>query len=194
MGAAIWGNCNWHGGNVNVHVSHYNSFNRTNINNPNWNHNVDHRKGVPYKDKGVAQKYNRGANDKAAQSREDFRGRAETGRAEMKDMDRSELQNRAAQADRARCRIGPRRPIVTGHRSAGRGRTTGAAAATGRVQADFPVPAAARRRARPVRAGVPAAVAVVAVVEAAAVAANTVFLCKHAFSRTFCLRCPVRKS
>ena len=101
VGAAIWGNCNWHGGNVNVHVSHYNSFNRTNINNPNWNHNVDHRKGVPYKDKGVAQKYNRGANDKAAQSREDFRGRAETGRAEMKDMDRSELQNRAAQADRA---------------------------------------------------------------------------------------------
>ena len=101
VGAAIWGNCNWHGGNVNVHVSHYNSFNRTNINNPNWNHNVDHRKGVPYKDKGVAQKYNRGANDKAAQSREDFRGRAETGRAEMKDMDRSELQDRAAQADRA---------------------------------------------------------------------------------------------
>ena len=102
VGAAIWGNCNWHGGNVNVHVSHYNSFNRTNINNPNWNHNVDHRKGVPYKDKGVAQQYNRGANDKAAQSREDFRGRAETGRAEMKDMDRSELQDRAAQADRDR--------------------------------------------------------------------------------------------
>jgi len=101
VGAAIWGNCNWHGGNVNVHVSHYNSFNRTNINNPNWKHNVDHRKGVPYKDKGVAQQYNRGANDKAAQSREDFRGRAETGRAEMKDMDRSELQDRAAQADRA---------------------------------------------------------------------------------------------
>ena len=101
VGAAIWGHCNWHGGHVSVHVSHYNSFNRTNINNPNWNHNVDHRKGVPYKDKGVAQKYNRGANDKAAQSREDFRGRAETGRAEMKDMDRSELQDRAAQADRA---------------------------------------------------------------------------------------------
>jgi len=101
VGAAIWGNCNWHGGNVNVHVSHYNSFNRTNINNPNWNHNVDHRKGVPYKDNKVAQQYNRGANDKAAQSREDFRGRAETGRAEMKDMDRSELQDRAAQADRA---------------------------------------------------------------------------------------------
>jgi uncharacterized membrane protein YgcG len=102
VGVAIWGRCNWHGGgSVYVSVNHYNSFNRTTINNPNWNHNVDHRKGVAYKDKGVAQQYNRGANDKAAQSREDFRGRADAGRAEMKDMDRGELQNRAAQADRA---------------------------------------------------------------------------------------------
>ncbi|HSD96759.1 MAG TPA: DUF3300 domain-containing protein, partial [Sulfuricaulis sp.] len=102
VGAAIWGNCNWHGGNVNVHVEHYNSFNRTNINNPDWNHNVDHRKGVPYKDQKVAERYNRGRNDKAAQSREDFRGRADAGRAELQDMDRNELQNRAAQADRDR--------------------------------------------------------------------------------------------
>jgi hypothetical protein len=102
VGAAIWGNCNWHGGNVNVHVEHYNSFNRTNINNPDWNHNVDHRKGVPYKDKDVAQQYNRGANDKAAQSREDFRGRADAGRAELQDMDRSQMQDRAQQADRDR--------------------------------------------------------------------------------------------
>ena len=100
VGAAIWGHCNWHGNHVSVHVSHYNSFNRTNINNPNWNHNVDHRKGVPYKDQRVAQQYNRAANDKAAKSREDFRGRADSGRAEMKDMDRGELQNRAGQADR----------------------------------------------------------------------------------------------
>lgn len=102
VGAAIWGNCNWHGGNVNVHVEHYNSFNRTNINNPDWNHNVDHRKGVPYKDQKVAQQYNRGANDQAAKSREDFRGRAETGRAELQDMDRSQMQDRAQQADRDR--------------------------------------------------------------------------------------------
>ena len=101
VGAAIWGHCNWHGGNVNVHVEHYNSFNRTHINNPDWNHNVDHRKGVPYKDQKVAQQYNRGANDQAAKSREDFRGRADAGRAELQDMDRSELQNRAAQADRS---------------------------------------------------------------------------------------------
>lgn len=100
VGAAIWGHCNWHGNHVSVHVSHYNSFNRTNISNPNWNHNVDHRKGVPYKDKKVAQQYNRAANDQAAKSREDFRGRADSGRAEMKDMDRGQMQDRAAQADR----------------------------------------------------------------------------------------------
>jgi hypothetical protein len=41
------GNCNWHGGgNVNVNVNQYNNFNKTNINNANWNHNVEHRRVV----------------------------------------------------------------------------------------------------------------------------------------------------
>ena len=96
VGAAIWGHCNWHGGYVSVNVTHYNSFNRTHIDNPNWNHQVDHRRGVPYRDPAVAQRYNRGVNDQAARARDDFRGRAETGRAELRDMDRSQLQNRAA--------------------------------------------------------------------------------------------------
>jgi hypothetical protein len=77
VGAAIWGNCNWRGGNVYVNVNHYNSFNRTTINNPNWNHNVDHRKGVAYRDQKVAQQYNRGT---SAQSRDEFRGRADSAR------------------------------------------------------------------------------------------------------------------
>jgi hypothetical protein len=76
VGVAIWGNCNWRGGNVYVNVNHYNSFNRTTINNPGWNHNVDHRRGVAYKDPKVAQQYDRGT---SAQSRDDFRGRADTG-------------------------------------------------------------------------------------------------------------------
>ncbi len=37
VGSAMWGHCNWRGGSVN-------------INNPNWQHNVDHRKGVQYRD------------------------------------------------------------------------------------------------------------------------------------------------
>ncbi|MBK9028386.1 MAG: DUF3300 domain-containing protein [Propionivibrio sp.] len=103
VGAAIWGNCNWGWGgrnNVNVNVNRYNSFNRTNISNNNWNHNVNHRGGVAYKDKNVARQYNRGGNAQATQARENFRGRAEAGRSDLKGMDRNELNNRVQQADR----------------------------------------------------------------------------------------------
>ena len=76
VGAAIWGNCNWHGNSVNINVNRYNSYNKTNISNNNFQHNTEHRKGVAYKDQGVAQKYNRGGDAKAAQSREQYRGQA----------------------------------------------------------------------------------------------------------------------
>ena len=80
VGAAIWGNMNWGGNNVNINVNKYNNFNRSNISNTNnnWNHNAEHRKGVSYRDQGTAQKYNRGGNQAATQSREQFRGRAES--------------------------------------------------------------------------------------------------------------------
>ncbi|MFO1311427.1 MAG: DUF3300 domain-containing protein [Burkholderiales bacterium] len=78
VGGALWGNCNWGRGDVNVNVNRYNNFNRTNISNGNWNHNVDHRGAVPYRDQKVAQQYGRGQNPSAA-SREQFRGRAESG-------------------------------------------------------------------------------------------------------------------
>ena len=41
IGGALWGNCNWGGGDVNINVNRYNNFNRTNISNGNWNHNVE---------------------------------------------------------------------------------------------------------------------------------------------------------
>jgi uncharacterized protein DUF3300 len=82
VGAALWGNCNWGGGNVNVNVNRYNSYNRTNINNSNWNHSAEHRKGVAYRDQGTAQKYDRGQSRDAA-SREQFRGRADQGRQDL---------------------------------------------------------------------------------------------------------------
>jgi len=73
-GAALWGGCNWGRGDVNVNVNRYNNFNRTNINNSNWNHNVNHRGAVPYRDNGSRGKY--GAQDRqAAQARDQFRGR-----------------------------------------------------------------------------------------------------------------------
>jgi uncharacterized membrane protein YgcG len=101
VGFAIWGHCNWHGGSVNVNINHYNRYNHSNISNPGWNHNVDHRKGVAYKDNSVAQQYNRGASTRDVQSREQFRGHAEQGRAEMDTMGRAEMQNRVQQAERS---------------------------------------------------------------------------------------------
>jgi hypothetical protein len=78
VGVAIWGNVNWHhGGGVYINVNHYNSFNRTNINNGSWNHNVDHRRGVAYSDQNVARQYNRGG--ETAQARDNYRGRADSG-------------------------------------------------------------------------------------------------------------------
>ncbi|MCO5125004.1 MAG: DUF3300 domain-containing protein [Rhizobacter sp.] len=73
-GAALWGGWGWNNHSVNVNVNRYNSFNRTNISNTNWNHNVNHRGAVPYRDAGSRDKYRQ--NDRqAAQAREQFRGR-----------------------------------------------------------------------------------------------------------------------
>jgi uncharacterized membrane protein YgcG len=80
VGAAIWGGCNWGGGNVYIDHHNYNNFNRTNIgSDSNWRHNVDHRKGVAYRDQATARQFNRDFN-RDAQAREQFRGRGEGGR------------------------------------------------------------------------------------------------------------------
>ncbi|HET6956695.1 MAG TPA: DUF3300 domain-containing protein [Vicinamibacterales bacterium] len=76
-GAALWGGCNWGRGEVNVNVNRYNNFNRTNISNGNWNHNVNHRSGVPYRDNGARGKYGQG-DRQAAQARDQFRGRQDS--------------------------------------------------------------------------------------------------------------------
>jgi len=78
VGAAIWGNANWGGGNVNVNVNQYNSYNKTNIQNTSFQHNVDHRQGVAYKDQGVANQYQRGASAQSTQARSQYQGRTPT--------------------------------------------------------------------------------------------------------------------
>jgi uncharacterized protein DUF3300 len=96
LGAAwgyAWGNCNWHGGNIDIDVNHNYNFNR-NINRQdyihnlkdgqgNWQHDPNHRKGVPYQNEATAQKYNRGTANQEAKAREAYRGRAEQGRQEL---------------------------------------------------------------------------------------------------------------
>jgi hypothetical protein len=57
VGAAIWGGANWWNRSVNVNVNRYNQFNRTNVANGNWNHNVNHRGNVPYRNNATAQKF-----------------------------------------------------------------------------------------------------------------------------------------
>src|SRR5262245_34415610 len=101
VGAAVWGNCNWGGGNVDVNVSNYQNYsknvNRSNVasertgkyqqgqggNRSQWQHNPENRRGVQYRDQGTQQRYNRGTSPQATQSREAFRGRAEQGRQEL---------------------------------------------------------------------------------------------------------------
>jgi uncharacterized membrane protein YgcG len=108
VGAAIWGNCNWGGNDININTNNYNNFNKTNISNKNFQHNAEHRKGAAYRDSGTAQKYNRGGNTAATQSREQFRGRAEQGRSEMSQMDRGELQRSTDRASAGQQRSGDR--------------------------------------------------------------------------------------
>jgi len=75
VGAAIWGGCNWGGGGVYINHHNYNNFNRTNVGgDSNWRHNVDHRKGVAYRDQATARQYNRDFS-RDASAREQFRGR-----------------------------------------------------------------------------------------------------------------------
>ncbi len=78
VGGALWGGVNWGHNDVNVNVNRYNNFNKTNISNGNWQHNVDHRGAVPYRDQKVSNQYGRGQAGDAA-SRDAFRGRAEAG-------------------------------------------------------------------------------------------------------------------
>jgi Protein of unknown function (DUF3300) len=91
-GAVIAGGITWGGGgNWNINVG----------GGGNWGHHVEHRRGVAYGDNKVAQKYNRGGDRQAVQSREQFRARADSGRSQLQSMDRSQLQNRASAGNRA---------------------------------------------------------------------------------------------
>ena len=86
IGAWLWGGCNWGGGGLHVEHHRYNNFNRTNISDGNWRHNVEHRKGVAYRDQATASRFDRDFS-RNAEAREQFRGRAEQGRSEMRQGD-----------------------------------------------------------------------------------------------------------
>ena len=75
-----WSQPNWRGNTINININNNNVWvNRPGYrdryqNNGNWSHNVDHRRGVAYRDTGTANRY-RPANGTGAQTRENYRGR-----------------------------------------------------------------------------------------------------------------------
>ena len=80
-----WAQPNWRGNNIYINVSNNNVWvNRPGYrdrvsNNGNWNHNVDHRGGVAYRDYATGNRY-RPTNNAGVQSREIYRGRDNTTR------------------------------------------------------------------------------------------------------------------
>jgi hypothetical protein len=97
VGAALWSDCDWHHGDVNINNSTANNF-TNNVNsrdeararieqrsatresrasgqNRGWQHNPEHRKGVQYRDTATQQRFNR-TGPANAESREAFRGRS----------------------------------------------------------------------------------------------------------------------
>jgi hypothetical protein len=131
VGSALWGNCNWGRGDVNVNVNRYNNFNRTNISNSNWQHNAEHRKGAQYRDSASQQKYG-GGQRQGADSREQFRGRAEQGRQEIS-RGGDQMKRDVAAADRAR---GGDRAGGAGDRAGGAGDRMGGAGDRGGAGGD----------------------------------------------------------
>ncbi|WP_051003525.1 DUF3300 domain-containing protein [Cupriavidus sp. BIS7] len=75
---AIFGNCNWGGGDVNINVDRAANIDRNFDRNRNqggrWQHNVDHRKGVAYRDNATRERFGR-EQAGAADRRSNFRGR-----------------------------------------------------------------------------------------------------------------------
>src|SRR5262249_28733628 len=77
VGAALRGDCDWGHSDVNINTNNYNNFNKTNVASGKWQHNVDHRRGVQYRDRGTQQRYGR-TGPGGAQSREAYRGRTQS--------------------------------------------------------------------------------------------------------------------
>lgn len=95
--AALWGNTNWGGGNVNVNVNRYNSVNtnrQISANQTNFQHNASNRRGVPYRDSASQQQF--GKNVAGAGERADYRGR-DGAQAGTRDAQRQQAQSQLQQ-------------------------------------------------------------------------------------------------
>jgi hypothetical protein len=84
VGSSSWGwsNCNWGRGNIKVNVDKTYNFNRVNVGNrvgnQNWRHNVDHRRGVAYRDNATSRRYGQSP-ARSREARRSSRGYADSG-------------------------------------------------------------------------------------------------------------------
>jgi uncharacterized membrane protein YgcG len=82
IGGGVWARPVWHTGGVVINVNNFNRVNHTNINNPNWQHRPEHRRGVEYRDQGSRDKFGHGQRP-GVDTREAYRGRAEAGQRDI---------------------------------------------------------------------------------------------------------------
>jgi hypothetical protein len=121
-----WGGCNWGGGDVDIDVNRNTNFN-TNIDRSKAQANIDarktnvqsgtransfqhdpaHRKGAAYRDPKTAQKFGGADSAKAAQARQQYRGRADAGAQQLRS-DGAGAGNRAGVSDRSGAGAGNR--------------------------------------------------------------------------------------
>jgi hypothetical protein len=102
-----WGDCDWHHGDIDIdfdrNLNFNSNINRNNyINNRNnfvndrgsWKHDPQHRRGASYRDQATARKYGGASSREAAQAREAYRGRAESGRRDLAAGDAGQVRDR----------------------------------------------------------------------------------------------------
>jgi len=103
--AALWSDCNWGRGDVNINVNKYNSVNvnkQISANQTNFQHNSANRRGVPYRDQASQQKF--GKNVAGADQRADYRGR-DPGRDAQRQQAQASLQQRGMDPAKERERL-----------------------------------------------------------------------------------------
>ncbi len=100
---AIFGNCNWGGGDVNINVNKAanidRNFDRSKAQGGKWQHDAGHRQGVAYRDNASREKYSK--NVSGADARGDFRGRTGGATDRAAGSDRAGAGNRAGGANNA---------------------------------------------------------------------------------------------
>jgi hypothetical protein len=100
---AIFGHCNWGGGDVNINVNKAanidRNFDRTKVEGGRWQHDGSHRQGVAYRDNATREKYSR--NVGGAEGRNDFRGRDSGSGARADTADRANAGDRSRTGDRS---------------------------------------------------------------------------------------------